>query len=126
MCIRDRIKQQHEEQMKQMDQAIQEQDNQLELQKIAAKGEQDRETLVLKAQYDLQLEYEMCIRDRAYAPKASYYSVNNIINMKYKINDEGLEEGKFPSSTGKQVLIDRKSTRLNSSHEIPSRMPSSA
>ena len=51
------IKQQHEEQMKQMDQAIQEQANQLELQKIAAKGEQDRETLALKAQYDLQLEY---------------------------------------------------------------------
>ena len=51
------LKQQHEEQMKQMDQAIQEQANQLELQKIAAKGEQDRETLALKAQYDLQLEY---------------------------------------------------------------------
>lgn len=51
------IKQQHEEQMKQMDQAIQEQANQLELQKIAAKGKQDRETLALKAQYDLQLEY---------------------------------------------------------------------
>lgn len=28
--------------------------------------------------------------------------------MKYKINDEGLEEGKFPSSTGKQVLIEIK------------------
>ena len=28
--------------------------------------------------------------------------------------------------TGKQNKIDRKSTRLNSSHEIPSRMPSSA
>ena len=26
----------------------------------------------------------------------------------------------------KQVILDRKSTRLNSSHEIPSRMPSSA
>lgn len=51
------IKQQHEEQMKQMDQAIQEQANQMKLQEIAAKGEQDRETLALKAQYDLQLEY---------------------------------------------------------------------
>ena len=28
--------------------------------------------------------------------------------------------------TGKRFPIDRKSTRLNSSHEIPSRMPSSA
>ena len=27
---------------------------------------------------------------------------------------------------GKHIALDRKSTRLNSSHEIPSRMPSSA
>lgn len=32
--------------------------------------------------------------------------------MKYKINDEGLEEGKFPSSTGKQVLIENKASIL--------------
>lgn len=51
------IRRQHEEQMKQMDQAIQEQSNQMKLQEIAAKGEQDRQTLALKAQYDLQLEY---------------------------------------------------------------------
>ena len=51
------IRRQHEEQMKQMDQAIQEQANQMKLQGIAAKGEQDRQTLALKAQYDLQLEY---------------------------------------------------------------------
>ena len=30
--------------------------------------------------------------------------------MKYKINDEGLEEGKFPSYTGKQVLIENKAS----------------
>ena len=51
------IRRQHEEQMKQMDQAIQEQANQMKLQEISAKGEQDRQTLALKAQYDLQLEY---------------------------------------------------------------------
>ena len=51
------IRRQHEEQMKQMDQAIQEQANQMKLQEIATKGEQDRQTLALKAQYDLQLEY---------------------------------------------------------------------
>lgn len=51
------IRRQHEEQMKQMDQAIQEQSNQMKLQEIAAKGEQDRQTFALKAQYDLQLEY---------------------------------------------------------------------
>ena len=32
--------------------------------------------------------------------------------MKYKINDEGLEEGKFPSSTGKPVLIENKASIL--------------
>lgn len=51
------IRRQHEEEMKQMDQAIQEQANQMKLQEISAKGEQDRQTLALKAQYDLQLEY---------------------------------------------------------------------
>lgn len=51
------IRRQHEEQMKQIDQAIQEQANQMKLQEISAKGDQDRQTLALKAQYDLQLEY---------------------------------------------------------------------
>ena len=51
------IKRQHEEQMKQVDQQIQEQANQMKLAEIQAKGEQDRQTLALKAQYDLQLEY---------------------------------------------------------------------
>ena len=32
----------------------------------------------------------------------------------------------FPRVLGHEVVGDRKSTRLNSSHEIPSRMPSSA
>ena len=43
--------------MKQVDQQIQEQANQIKLAEIQAKGEQDRQTLALKAQYDLQLEY---------------------------------------------------------------------
>lgn len=51
------IKRQHEEQMKQVDQQIQEQATQMKLAEIQAKGEQDRQTLALKAQYDLQLEY---------------------------------------------------------------------
>lgn len=51
------IKRQHEETMKQVDQQIQAEANQMKLQEIAAKGEQDRQTLALKAQYDLQLEY---------------------------------------------------------------------
>lgn len=51
------IKRKHEEQMKQVDQQIQEQANQMKLAEIQAKGDQDRQTLALKAQYDLQLEY---------------------------------------------------------------------
>ena len=51
------IKRQHEEQMKQMEQMIKQEEIQAKLQEIAAKGEQDRQTLALKAQYDLQLEY---------------------------------------------------------------------
>ena len=43
--------------MKQVDQQIQEQANQMKLAEIQAKGDQDRQTLALKAQYDLQLEY---------------------------------------------------------------------
>lgn len=51
------IKRQHEEQMKQVDQQIQAQAQQMKLQEIQAQGEEDRKTLALKAQYDLQIEY---------------------------------------------------------------------
>ena len=51
------LKRKHEEAMKQVDQQIQEQANQMKLAEIQAKGDQDRQTLALKAQYDLQLEY---------------------------------------------------------------------
>ena len=39
---------------------------------------------------------------------------------------ELLEHNEFLTTQSQQVREDRKSTRLNSSHEIPSRMPSSA
>ena len=51
------LRRKHEEMMKQVDQQIQAEANQMKLQEIVAKGEQDRQTLALKAQYDLQLEY---------------------------------------------------------------------
>ena len=43
-------------------------------------------------------------------------------------NTTGLRSGEPVYATGGPLcaLLDRKSTRLNSSHEIPSRMPSSA
>ena len=49
--------------------------------------------------------------------------------MLQKVRDYELSEKRLPITTGEQRELrntDRKSTRLNSSHEIPSRMPSSA
>ena len=43
------------------------------------------------------------------------------INKENQTTRTILESGKFSAT-----VLDRKSTRLNSSHEIPSRMPSSA
>lgn len=51
------IKQQHEEQMKQMEQMIKQEEIENKLKQIAAKGEQDRLTEQLKYQYELQLKY---------------------------------------------------------------------
>ena len=51
------IKRQHEEQIKQADQMIEQAKLDAKLQEIAAKGEQDRLTEELKYQYELQLKY---------------------------------------------------------------------
>lgn len=51
------IKRQHEEQMKQADQMLEQAKLQSKLQEIAAKGEQDRLTQELKYYYELQLKY---------------------------------------------------------------------
>lgn len=51
------IKQQHEEQMKQIEQMIKKEEIENKLKEIAAKGEQDRLTEQLKYQYELQLKY---------------------------------------------------------------------
>ena len=51
------IKRQHEEQLKQADQMIEQAKLDAKLQEIAAKGEQDRLTEELKYQYELQLKY---------------------------------------------------------------------
>lgn len=51
------IKQQHEEQMKQMEQMIKQEEIENKLKEISAKGEQDRLTEQLKYQYELQLKY---------------------------------------------------------------------
>lgn len=51
------LKRQHEESIKQTEQMIQQEANQIELQKIQAKGEEDRKTIAFKSQYDLQLAY---------------------------------------------------------------------
>ena len=51
------IKRQHEMEMKQVDQEIQQANIQAKLQEIAAKGEEDRKTAQLKYQYELQAKY---------------------------------------------------------------------
>lgn len=51
------IKQQHEEQMKQMELQIKQEEVQNKIREIQAKGEEDRKTLAMKSQYDLQLKY---------------------------------------------------------------------
>ena len=45
--------------------------------------------------------------------------------IKLKKEAEGLEKAPYPGELGQRIL-DRKSTRLNSSHTDISRMPSSA
>ena len=51
------LKRQHEEQMKQADQMLEQEKLQNKLAEIAAKGEEDRKTEALKYQYELQLKY---------------------------------------------------------------------
>lgn len=51
------IKRKHDEEMQQVDQQIKEQANQFELEKIRVKGEEDRKTAALKAQYEEQAKY---------------------------------------------------------------------
>ena len=48
-------------------------------------------------------------------------SLKNMTHPGYDLNS-----GPTPDADVGQPVVDRKSTRLNSSHEIPSRMPSSA
>ena len=43
-----------------------------------------------------------------------------------KVYIDGIDLRKYPESAKKQIGLDRKSTRLNSSHVLRSRMPSSA
>lgn len=52
------IKQQHEEELKQADQQLEMMKEQFELQKIAAQGEQDRQTLAVKYQLETGLAYD--------------------------------------------------------------------
>ena len=62
-------------------------------------------------------------------------NLNNIPNKEDEILDISLRPKGFDEFIGQQKIVDnfkvfigadRKSTRLNSSHEVPSRMPSSA
>ena len=54
---------------------------------------------------------------------AGFYCVDN---LPVSLVEKFVELIAMPGSEISKVALDRKSTRLNSSHEIPSRMPSSA
>ena len=67
------------------------------------------------------------------ARKAISQTIKDASSKAKKISEDRREASRLASLANKRVqrleandLQDRKSTRLNSSHEIPSRMPSSA
>ena len=69
----------------------------------------------------------MCIRDRSGMIIIGYIVSAIVAKLanEYLVARYGIKGGAYGFLTSVMVL-DRKSTRLNSSHEIPSRMPSSA
>ena len=72
------------------------------------------------------METKTCVSARGVlldSEQPSSVSVSDMVGGKI-IGMERLVVG--PLGSGKKCGIDRKSTRLNSSHAIPSRMPSSA
>ena len=86
-------------------------------------------TVANKSRDDLNSSAKMCIRDRG--------SLHNLFHRemlkKEAVKDISfsVERGEMigllgPNGAGKTTTLDRKSTRLNSSHSGESRMPSSA
>lgn len=65
------IKQQHEEALKQADQQLEMMKEQFELQKIAAQGEQDRQTLAVKYQLETGLAYDQANANAITTPDTS-------------------------------------------------------
>ena len=65
-----------------------------------------------------------------YKRGAGYFSVNSLLSISDGLDELIRKDGKFCLLIGLHdvppELVDRKSTRLNSSHEWISRMPSSA
>lgn len=117
------IKRQHEEQMQQQEQMIQQQAQELKLQEIAAKGEQDRETLALKYQYEMQLKYmdvdmsllanapeDTSAKDRL-AERAEQNKAN-IENQKLNLDREKMQVDLYNAAADRQVKLKEMETQL--------------
>lgn len=99
------IRRQHEEQMKQVDQQIQAQQQQLKLQEIAAKGEEDRKTVELKAKYEL-LAKQMEIDARMMSdlnPDNDDYAKNDLARVQAQ-SKEMLENSKLQLERQKMAM----------------------
>lgn len=85
------IKRKHEADMQQAEQAIQQAAQEFKLKEIAAKGEEDRKTLALKAQYDAQSQY----MDITSSMIQSGQDVNSATSAADKVLSESLEREKL-------------------------------
>lgn len=96
------IKRQHEEQMQQTEQMLKQEELQQKMQEIAAKGEQDRETLALKYQYEMQLKY-MDIDMSLMANQSQDDGAKERLGQLAESNKRAIEENKINLERQKMV-----------------------
>lgn len=99
------IKRQHEEQMQQVDQQIKEQANQFELEKIRVKGEEDRKTAALKAQYEEQAKYVDLFNEQLNNdnPNDDELAKSNLVRMQEE-NKRAIEQSKLMLERQKMAM----------------------
>lgn len=116
------LKRQHEEQMQQMEQMLKQEEIQGELQKIAAKGEQDRLTEQTKYYYEMQLkglDVDMSLLNNTEDPQVKAnlqreIEVNKVAleQQKLSIEQQRLALDAFNAAADRQVKIKDIETKL--------------